>query len=320
MFFEGSEKKAEVIVDENKICLLTNVSDTFWQELVECCNAKILSKISNQYCTAYLLSESSLFIWSDRILILTCGATRLVKSVEYFIKEIGSSKIKHINYQRKNEYFAKAQFSSFGEDIHLLNQYCTGNAYRFGDLDAHHNYIFHQNNNYQYSNADKSYELLAYQIGEQASQKLTSNGLLANDIRQFLQLDEILPGFLLDDFVFQPCGYSVNAIKDNNYLTIHITPQQGSSYISFAANINLIAFAPRLLKILQPKSFDLLSFNEFDFSDLINTHIPSEYVNVATVKDTLANNCNIAFANYTLPCTASTKPEALNLIEQSNAL
>ena len=141
MFFEGSEKKAEIIINRSKISLLDDFTLDFWQALVQCCNAKILSTIENEDCTAFLLSESSLFVWHDRFLIITCGNTRLIHSVEYFITKAGMDNIQHISYQRKNEYFAHAQLSSFGDDIALLGQYTTGKAFRFGELDGHHNYI-----------------------------------------------------------------------------------------------------------------------------------------------------------------------------------
>ena len=67
LFFEGSEKKAEIIVDNHQFSLLNDISDDFWQLLVERCQAKIISSIQNESCKAFLLSESSLFVWSDRI-------------------------------------------------------------------------------------------------------------------------------------------------------------------------------------------------------------------------------------------------------------
>ncbi|WP_371373814.1 adenosylmethionine decarboxylase [Thalassotalea aquiviva] len=320
MFFEGSEKKAEVTIHPNSMSLLTDVSDDFWADLVKCCNAQILSSISNDKCKAFLLSESSLFVWQDRILILTCGVTHLVKSVEYFIKHIGMDNIAHVFYQRKNEYFAQAQFSAFGDDIKLLNQYMSGRAYRFGELDGHHNYVFHQDNNYQADSDDKTYELLAYQISENASNMLTRPGLSADNIRSFLQLDQLLPGFELDDFVFDPYGYSVNAIKDSDYLTIHITPQAGSSYVSFESSLNLIAMAPKILYVLEPSSFDLLAFNEPEFANMIEQHIPASYISQTKVAETLTNGYQVSFVNYIVPQQHFIKPRELDVTGENHAL
>ncbi|MBA6364897.1 adenosylmethionine decarboxylase, partial [Colwellia sp. BRX8-8] len=87
MFFEGSEKKAEILIDGKQLSLLNDIDDEFWSALVNRSQAQILSSIENEYCKAFLLSESSLFVWSDRILILTCGETQLVKAVEFFIQK-----------------------------------------------------------------------------------------------------------------------------------------------------------------------------------------------------------------------------------------
>lgn len=320
MFFEGSVKKAEVLIDSRKISLLNDFNDDFWACLVRCCNAQILSCIDNQDCKAFLLSESSLFVWHDRIVILTCGVTQLVKSVEYFIEQLGAQNIVQLTYQRKNEYFAHAQPSSFGDDIRLLSTYLPGKAYRFGELDSHHNYVFVQDTQYLARPDDKTYELLAYQISAQASAVLTSAGLSATQIRTFLQLETLLPGFILDDFVFQPCGYSLNALCGAQYLTIHVTPQASSSYISVESNLNLFTMMPSLLAILAPASFDLLSFNETQFAQLCQAQVPKHYVCQSLVKEVLDNANQLCFATYILPQHSFRAATALNLGEENNAL
>lgn len=320
LFFEGSEKKVEVIVDNNQLSLLNDFDDQFWSSLVACCNAQILSSVKNENCKAYLLSESSLFVWDDRFLILTCGITQLVNSLEFFLKSVNSSEIKHVIYQRKNEYFAHAQLSSFGDDIKLLSKYIPGKAYRFGELDGHHNYIFHLDNAFTADNNDKTYELLAYQISKEASEKLSTPGLSANDIRSYLQLEQLLPGFDIDDFVFDPYGYSVNAIKDGLYLTIHVTPQENSSYVSIESNLNLIESAQTFLSILSPTSFDLLGFNEFEFEQLAKNLIPSQYMSTSLVKETLSNGYFVCFANYVLPQTHFKGATELDIAGENHAL
>jgi S-adenosylmethionine decarboxylase len=320
VFFEGSEKKAEVKIDNHKLSLLNDFDDDFWAALVNCSEAQILSCVSNTQCKAFLLSESSLFVWDDRFLILTCGVTNLVKSVEFFIQQVGEDNIRQLIYQRKNEYFSHAQPSCFGDDIQLLSNYLPGKAYRFGEMDSHHNYIFHQDNNFIASPHDKTYGFLAYQISRKASKILTTPGLSAEKIRQFLTIDEILPNFIFDDFAFQPYGYSLNAIDENKYLTIHITPQTDSSYVSFESNINLIEIAPKILAILSPKSFDLLSFNELNFSSQTKKYIDDKYISKTLVSTTLSNGYRVCFANFILPQQGFTQPTALDISEENHAL
>jgi S-adenosylmethionine decarboxylase len=167
---------------------------------------------------------------------------------------------------------------------------------------------------------DKSYELIAYQICPQASEKLTTSGLTSDEIRALLQLDRLLSGFILDDFVFKPFGYSINAIKGRQYLTIHITPQANSSYVSIQANINLLALAPEILTILAPKSFDLLSFNEFKFSELTQQYIPKDYISKSLFQQQLSNNYLVCFANYIQPQDSFSQAELLDVKGERHAL
>lgn len=318
MFFEGSEKKVEVIIKNSSFSLIDDVTDEFWLELVKRANAKILSCIQNQCCKAFILSESSLFVWHDRFVILTCGVTHLVNSVEYFIQEQGIECIEYLTYQRKNEYYSHAQLSCFGDDIKVLNKYIKGNALRFGEMDSHHTFLFYKQGEHRVQN--KSYELLAYHISEQASEKFINPNITVQEIREFLQLDKLLPDFLIDDHIFDPYGYSVNAIKDDKYLTIHVTPQAESSYVSVESNINLIELSPNILKVLKPKSFDLLSFNEVEFKALIKQYINSQYVSKSLVEQQLKNGCNVHFANYVLPQHNFITATVFDLLEDHNEL
>ncbi len=46
-------------------------------------------------------------------------------------------------------------------------------------------------------------------------------------------LDLLPQGAKVDDFSFEPYGYSMNAIWNQNYYSIHVTPQEQCSYASF---------------------------------------------------------------------------------------
>lgn len=305
MFFEGSEKKATIIINPRQLSLLNDFNDNFWAQLVQQGNAKILSSINNSDCKALVLSESSLFIWHDRLLIITCGNTQLVRSVEYFIQQVGKDKIEQVLFQRKNEYFAEAQATTFQDDAQLLSQYMHGTRYRFGELDGHHNYIFHQDDNFDKENSfqasinDKTYGLSVYEIGKEALNTFTTIDITAEELRSFLQLDILLEGFLLDDFIFNPFGYSINAIKGRDYLTIHVTPQKNSSYVSIESTLNLIKLTPIFLEILKPIHLDLLCFNEFDFNEQTKKYVPKKYINEAMTNEKLTNNYLVCFASYT---------------------
>lgn len=264
MFFEGSEKKVEVVVAENAPSL-RSLGQPFWEKMVATCNATILSNISNDKCDAYLLSESSLFVWEHHFVMLTCGTTTLVESVKTFMDIFEKDQILSVIFQRKNEYQSHLQKSSFAEDISSLQKRMSGVAYQLGNLDTHHNYIYHLDKPYVPDDNDYTYELLMYHIQGPVANYLRSEGQDAQTIRTLMNFEDILPGFEINDFVFEPFGYSMNALKDGFYATMHITPQEESSYVSFETNLDLTPtnceIFNKLISILQPSSFDIISFN-----------------------------------------------------------
>lgn len=264
MLFEGAEKKAEILIDPNK-CDLSTLPKEYWVDLVAASGATILSTIANGQLTAYLLSESSLFVWPEKILMITCGETVLVNSIEKFINDFGLEKVRSIIYQRKNEYFGHRQKSSFSDDIELLKKYVPGKALRFGNLDSHHTWMFHWDSSLIADPKDLTLEVLMYHIKGKAGAIFRQENQTAQTIREFLNLEALLPGFTCDDFVFSPFGYSINGIRGREYFTIHVTPEEFSSYVSFETNINLnkdeTYLVESLVSLFNPESFDTVTFN-----------------------------------------------------------
>ena len=271
MFFEGSEKKIELVV-EASCPSLRSLGYPFWHDVVKAAEADILSTLSNQYCDTYLLSESSLFVWDDRCLMLTCGNTTLVNSALLLERHLGSDNIAFLSYQRKNEYLSQLQHTSLQQDLDKLRTKLPIKAYQLGYLDSHHHFLLHLDKPYTPPANDITCELLMYHTQGPTADYLRSPDQTIEQIRALLKLDLILPDFELDDFLFEPFGYSVNAIRGEDYATIHITPEQHSSYVSLETNLNLgeshAYIVKQLLSILQPTSWDTVGFNSQPFSPL----------------------------------------------------
>ena len=69
-------------------------------------------------------------------------------------------------------------------------------------------------------------------------------------------IGDIFPGSIIDDFLFDPCGYSMNGLMDGGFYTIHITPEAECSYVSFETNIpcgDYEEVVKKVLTIFQPK-------------------------------------------------------------------
>lgn len=269
MLFEGSEKKLEIVFKAGQSSLRSK-GDSFWNQVVEMSNAKILSKVSNDHLDAYLLSESSLFVWDDRILMITCGTTTLINAAEYLAQEFGKESFELFFFQRKNEYIGPAQKTSFFDDAQRLNEIVDGSAYRLGKYDGHHTFIFNSNNTYTPDKEDTTTEVLFYDMSDKAVEVFQKTNQSPETIRDFLGLEKYFDDFTIDDYVFDPYGYSINAIKDEFYYTIHITPQECSSYMSFETDIPperlKSGVLENFIQALGPGSFDVI------------THHPEEYI------------------------------------------
>ncbi|XP_049532862.1 S-adenosylmethionine decarboxylase proenzyme [Anopheles darlingi] len=93
----------------------------------------------------------------------------------------------------------------------------------------------------------------------------------ANEATQKSGIHLLIPGMVIDDYLFDPCGYSMNGIskscgkkyKEGCYMTIHITPESQFSYVSFESNIASSAYAgliSRVIRTFQPGKFIVTVF------------------------------------------------------------
>lgn len=261
MFFEGPEKKVEINI-HSSLPSLRAKGDDYWSELLTYAHAKVLSKISNDFCDAYLLSESSLFVYDHRLILITCGKTTLANAVSFFLESYTKDDINGLIYERKNEHFPEYQQSNFFDDFKVINRFLPGNAYRFGNEDSHHIYLFNQSQqNPQRTSKDMTLEILMHGISPEA-RELFAGGTKEQLIEKGLYT--IIPNCQFDDHFFEPTGYSLNAIADNHYYTIHVTPESPVSYASFECNYpasdNYQEMIDKVLSVFSPKSYDLFFF------------------------------------------------------------
>lgn len=248
---------------------LRQLDQSFWVALVRHADADILSNLKNNHCDAYLLSESSLFVWENRILILTCGNSTLVNAACYFIEHFGAANIAFLSYQRKNEYYANLQNSTFAEDIIQLRRFIAGKAFRMGYLDSHHHYFFCSEGHYKAQAAESTIELLMYHIRGELAEYLNGEVQTLGNVCRRLELEVLFPQFIFDVHLFEPYGFSMNGLWDDYYITLHITPQAGQvyacSYVSFETNLDLSLYPQavlgQLLTLFSPVSWDLIGFN-----------------------------------------------------------
>ena len=294
MVFEGSEKKIEIVVSSS-IGDLRDRGREYWEKIVSKCNAEIISEVRNDKMIAYLLSESSLFVWKNSILMITCGKTSLVNSLVEFVRDFGVLNIENVIFQRKNEYYSHLQISNFYDDLELLKSYLDGRAWRLGELDGHHNFIFYYEKSGSEFPNDKTLELLMYNINNAIGEKLRSENLNVSNIRETLGLNKIFHDYEIDDFLFSPFGYSVNGVKGDRYFTIHLTPEQDGSYVSFETNddqYNQNELVEHFIKTLGPKSFDTICFNISQLNQIKNHTL------INKCDHEISGKLNVSFAQH----------------------
>lgn len=267
MYFEGPEKKFDLCLPAH-LPPLRKRSLRFWERLVQASDASIVSSIHSSHCDAHLLSESSLFVFDHRVVMITCGQTALVKALAFLAHELGSENLQNFTYARKRENFPHLQPQTFGEDVTLLRKFSSGQV---GHINTGHlNGI-----DYFVASDIPSCDGIGHHVqGFDKLELLMHN--LAPEVRQFLaapasrslisssaQLKQYFAGFECDEFFFSPSGYSLNALCGSSYFTIHITPEELGSYISFECGspgleLDIGSLVSSLLNLYQPGYADLI--------------------------------------------------------------
>ncbi len=290
MFFEGAEKKVEIMLRPG--ASLRPLREQ-WLKVVAASKATVLSTISNERCDAYLLSESSLFVYDRTALMITCGTTSLVSAVEEMVNFIPGDEIQMVMFERKNEYFPENQLSGFDDDVARLQRLFPGQVVDLGQLGGHFVRVFyHQAEDFVPPAGDMTLEILMHDLSPRARTLFSNPELSRESLYAQSQIERIIPGHICDDFLFRPMGYSLNAISEQSHYTIHVTPEDSYSYASFETNHafsgDIETIVERVLAIFEPKNFSLVLFKQeqpaigamagYTFSDVVNSQFSGYHV------------------------------------------
>ncbi len=309
MSFEGTEKKLEIVLEKHINLLELSVS--FWENLVNSCDAKILSTIENSFSKAFVLSESSLFICKNSLILITCGRTNLIGSLKFFFNKFKKEEVKFLVYQRKNEFFPHKQRTSAYDDLKEISQLIPGEALRLGKLDGHHMYVFYTLPKEKVLDNDRTLELLMYHLKETES-FLANSALLK---KRMNEIKNLFPNFIFNEHFFEPHGYSLNGLSpQGDYLTIHMTPEEECSYMSFETNIESHKDhherLQQIIEIISPESFDYVGHNfQLHEEDYVN------YEKLQSSSFQMKSLYELNFIHYTKKNISEVKPEILNLSE-----
>lgn len=249
----------------------------------------ILSSMSNRYLDAYVLSESSLFVYPFLLVLKTCGTTTLLRCIATLIdlaNKVGLE-IDWVGYSRKNFNFPGDQVfphQSFHQELDYLYSHRTlserldGNGYTLGPVTGDHWFVFVADHTTRSCSmdidTDRVLNIMMFDIDENVAKLFSYNEyehkadeskdeeIRRISLEQTVKsgIKDLCPGAVIDARAFEPCGYSMNAILFRSYTTIHITPESQSSYASFETNQKVGSYKSlisNVIRTFRPKRFVL---------------------------------------------------------------
>jgi S-adenosylmethionine decarboxylase len=291
-FFEGAEKLLEIwfspirpedndagtFVAAKSLRTLTREQ---WSSLLDLCNCTIVSVTKAPEIDSYVLSESSLFVWDDRMLLKTCGTTTLLRVCDA-LKAVAREQLglvfREVFFSRKNFMRPDAQLAphtSFEDEVEHLEQVLgSGAAHTIGHRkdDVWHVFTMHDMHGHlggvahDQVPADQTLEIVMTRLSPIRMRQFyrTPEFVDAKTTTATCGLGDIFPNLITDEIMFEPCGYSVNGIIDGKYYyTVHITPQPECSYVSFETNVPLSSYTElieRVISLFEPERFSLSLF------------------------------------------------------------
>ncbi|XP_057486403.1 S-adenosylmethionine decarboxylase proenzyme-like [Actinidia eriantha] len=304
--FEGYEKRLEISFFEPSIFFdpegrgLRSLSKSQLDEILGPAECTIVSSLSNDHVDSYVLSESSLFVYPYKIIIKTCGTTKLLLSIAPILKlaDTLSLTVRSVRYTRGSFICPAAQsypHRNFSEEVAVLDSYfgklgLSSNAYVMGSFDKLQNWHVYSASAESLCTHDPVYTVEMCMTGldrEMASVFYKSQSGSAAVMTHTSGIRNILPDSQICDFDFDPCGYSMNAIEGTAISTIHVTPEDGFSYASF----EMVGYDPKVVKLDQLVERVLACFQPSEFSIAVHA-----YVGVKLLEQT----CAMAVKGYSL--------------------
>lgn len=249
--FEGAEKRIEIDFhyNESNVQGLRMLTRAQLDECMTAAQCEIVSKRSNDKFDAYVLSESSLFVLPTKLVLKTCGTTHLLAGVPDILRHAAS-----IGMEPRRVKFTRSSFdkperqpklhASFDDEVEFLEQHFGslgpygGSSYILGSKlkgVQWHVYVSGDVCPLQDTAPKASLEVCMTHLNREhceehfyRTEKFVSSAQTTTDSG----IRSIFEQFDIDDYVFEPCGYSMNGLYEGQFSTIHITPEDGFSYAS----------------------------------------------------------------------------------------
>ncbi|CAL9117705.1 unnamed protein product [Musa textilis] len=254
--FEGYEKRLEIIFSDASVFLdprgrgLRSLSRAQLDSILDLALCTIVSQLSNKDFDSYVLSESSLFVYPYKIILKTCGTTKLLLSIPRILELAAelSLSVHSAKYSRGTFIFPGAQPSphrSFSEEVSVLNGFfgslkSGGNAFVIGDesVPSREWHVYHATEKPEAPMI--TLEMCMTGLDPERASVFFKNSVdghvsSAKEMTKLSGISGIIPEMEICDFDFEPCGYSMNGMHGPALSTVHVTPEDGFSYASYEA-------------------------------------------------------------------------------------
>ncbi|KAJ5853732.1 hypothetical protein N7534_006275 [Penicillium rubens] len=148
--FEGPEKLLEVWFAPSAAELgaagpegLKKVPGEIWKDMLDLVNCQVLSVISSDEMDAYLLSESSMFVWPHKLILKTCGTTTLLSGLPRILEiaALFAGFPRATAPPSRGITVAAAPYRVFYSRKNFL-LFVNGSAYMIGKMNGEHWYLY----------------------------------------------------------------------------------------------------------------------------------------------------------------------------------
>ncbi|KAL6607861.1 hypothetical protein ACP70R_040924 [Stipagrostis hirtigluma subsp. patula] len=270
--FEGFEKRLELVFSlpgsggEQARHGLRLMPVHALREALDAAQCAVVSAAGNAAFDAYVLSESSLFVYPSRAVLKTCGTTRLLRAVPVLLRAAGELglELRSCRYSRGAYLFPEAQpfpHADFADEVRYLDGAVPGGLRfrRSGVLPSSHGHVSHKWHVYSASTSSDGATGDDEHVADGAAPRFTIEVCMTELDRGLARQFYLTPGdgrtshaigdemtaasglgggalsprALAFGYAFAPCGYSMNALDGARYATVHVTPEDGHSYASY---------------------------------------------------------------------------------------
>ncbi|KAL3478449.1 S-adenosylmethionine decarboxylase [Aspergillus californicus] len=143
---------------------LKAVSEEIWKDMLDIVNCQVLSIVGSEDVDAYLLSESSMFVWPHKLILKTCGTTTLLSGLPRILEIAAlhggfpkstappsrgitvAAAPYRVFYSRKNFLFPDRQrgpHRSWRDEVRSMDKlFLNGSAYMIGKMNGEHWYLY----------------------------------------------------------------------------------------------------------------------------------------------------------------------------------